>query len=325
MTPGADVDASSIGAAGLFAALAVLAAIAWPLSAWPGWLSLIAASVFLAMMLALIGPRFAAINGPLRYTDMGRDIRRWSRILGVVFARTSLVLLPVFLLALVALMALVLPYVAEATGGSGSVPLNGLLAGTIIAFGWLATAMVADFRQALIRDETKRDVMHALRGEIFTFVETLDTWSLEGDRKDAVDRIEQGGPEGDGGEGDYLPFWTQDSAPVVFHAVSANVQTLDARTLEVVIRFYAVYTDYCSAIEDSRSEFGRSLPPERQKNLVAMVLSRRANALSWGLAALVALNEALEVQDKALRRKEKDGFLVNPEIMPVPPEQWPFR
>lgn len=318
-----DAGAYLRAAGGLLAALAALAvAVLWPLFA-PIWLSVLGVVLLLIIMISFWGRWIGAAYPRLWYGDSVRAVRRWCRLLAVVFARTVLVLLPVFCLAWLVLVELVLPFIGDQAGTS--LPLGGLIAGTAIAFGWLATAMVGDFRQALQADETRRDVMQALRGEIFTFVETLDTWSIEGDRKSAKDRIEAGGPLGEGGKGAYLVFWTQDSAPLVFQAVAADIKALDAAVLEIVIRFYAVYTDYCTVVADTRTEVVRALPPERQKSMVDVVLSRRELALTWGLTALEALNEALDVQDKTLRRKEKDGVLVNAGVGPIPRGEWPDR
>ncbi len=247
--------------------------------------------------------------------DWAVDTRRRLLLFARVLLRVSLALAPFVAVAAAVIVGVILPLVSEQDGDLGD-SAGALITGTVVAVGWLAGATASEYRQELVRDQTRRDTLIALRSEIFTFVESLDTEAIRQKADEVQSMIRRGGPTGKGGPGEYYPFSIQESAPVALEAVSADIPALDDETVAPIVRFYAVYTDLRSIIELTRLKDVEALSNERRVALHEAITTRRINALAWGLGALEAINTALGVDpnEKIARKLKANGSLMNPDI-----------
>lgn len=187
----------------------------------------------------------------------------------------------------------------------------GILTGTGVLLGWVATYLIGDVREQTALDRTRRDTLTALRHEIFALVDKLDNQDIWAHAKDVQARIAQGdGTTRVGKAVPYHPYSTMESQPIIFEAVSGSIPTIKAATVAAIVRFYAEYTDLRRMIEDSRSDIARSLSPERRVNLHRQLTKRRASTLSWGLKALEEIGRDLGESDyeKINRSGKNEGI-----------------
>ena len=225
----------------------------------------------------------------------------WApRLIRATLLRVLFALAPLLALALVLIWSVLLP-----DGRITEAVLPALIAGTIVATGWLVTFLVAEYRR-LSEDEARRtekevsrlDTLFALRSEIFALVDKLDNQSIAENARNVQQMIADGdGMDAEGNRVEYYPFSTRESEPIVFNAVSSLVPSLTPSTVDPVLRFYAEYTDMRSMVEDTRTELALSLPPQRRIALHAQLASRRKATLRWGLQALVQINRELGVEN----------------------------
>lgn len=222
------------------------------------------------------------------------------------YGRVLVVFLPLLLLA-----ALFIASVLWLADLKVAQAVTGLIGGTIVAIGWLVTFLVSSYRDAVDRDRVQRETLIALRSEIFALVDKFDNQPIRVHAEAVQRRILAGGPEGKGGAGEYFPFSTMESAPLVFEAVAASIPSLKSdSTVQAVIRFYAEYPDLRQLIDDTREEKLAKLSRERRVSLHKELTRRRISALRWGLKALTAINSSLEVEDA----QEISRSSHNPEI-----------
>lgn len=164
-----------------------------------------------------------------------------------------------------------------------------LIAGTVIATGWVATFLAAEYQRARDRNQTQQDVLVALQSEVFAIIEKLDKDAIAADAERVQERIAAGGD----GAGAYYPFSVSESPPIVYQAVSGSISVLDAVTLEPVLRFYAAFSELTAVVADVRSAEFRALSADRRVAVHKGLTQNRIATLTWGLRALVAINMSL--------------------------------
>ena len=224
-------------------------------------------------------------------------------LLRQAYGRVLLVFLPLLFLAVLLVMSLV-----AFAGVSIEMASNGLIGGTIVAFGWLVTYLVTNYRETVTRARQQRETLIALRSEIFALVDKLDNQPIADNAEQVQKKILAGGPDGDGGAGEYFPFSTMDSTPIVFDAVAASIPALRADvTVQSIIRFYAEYSDMRQLIEDSRPEKLLGMSRARRVGLHKELTRRRISTLRWGLQATYYMNVELDIPAPAnIRRSGKN-------------------
>ncbi len=250
----------------------------------------------------LIGVLLLVLTGLDQFYWEGTNLVLIATVAGVVLLIRIYLILAGWLLARVIFrvaLALV-PLVALATVVIGQVILPNeslkdvhpaLIAGTMLATGWLATFLANEYQRTRERERTRRDVLLALRSEIFTIVEKIDKDDICASGNSVQAKITQGGDA----DGNYFPFSASESPPIIYQAVSGSIAVLSAETLEPMVRFYAAYSDLTAMVEDTRNEEFKSLSFERRIALHKDLVKNRTATLGWGLAAVKAANLALGV------------------------------
>lgn len=167
-----------------------------------------------------------------------------------------------------------------------------LIAGTVIATGWLATAAAAEAQRARAREQDRVDLLIALRSEIFTSLETLDRtdWRSSSARQQKL--IEWHGD----GEGAYIPFVSSESPPIVYDALSGSIGILRPETIEPILRFYTMHSELRALAGDFARPDVRNLEWPRRVALHRQLSETRRAALFWALRAVYAINLALDLE-----------------------------
>ena len=204
-----------------------------------------------------------------------------------VLWRVLLALLPVLAMAVLVIIYLVLPnQTLQALELQAAA-----FAGTVIASGWLVTFVASEYKRADERETTRIDTLNALEIEIFSITEKLDKSAIRASAGKVQKKIRSGG---NSEERKYHPFVATESPPTVFEALSDRIVVFEPRTLQVVLRFYAAYSDLRAMAEDHRALEFCALSAARRANAHEELTNHRENTFYWGVRALVRINAALE-------------------------------
>lgn len=223
-------------------------------------------------------------------------------LLARVFGRVLMALIP-----LVALAALTVYWIAR------HVPDNlafkaALITGTVIATGWVATWVATEYQRDRERARTRREVLYALRSEIFTAFQTLDSIDWLENAQHVQDAIADGG---DDENTRYHPFVGTESPPIVFQTVSASINLLPEPTLEPVLRFYSALNDLATLGADMRSDRFVELDAERRIGGHARLTDTRIATLKWAIQSLIAIDTALGIEHpERIERDRNNAQLV---------------
>lgn len=189
-----------------------------------------------------------------------------------------------------------------------------LIAGTLVAGGWLVTFLVNGYRHEREAERRAQDTLYALQSEIFALVDKLDNQDIDATAVQTQARILDGeGQDAWGRAREYHPFATTESTPIVFEAVAGNIPSLAPRTVKAVLRFYAEYTDLRTLVTDSRSDTARALSRERRTALHEQLTKRRKSALRHGLKAVAKINGDLGAKNPGnIQRSGLNPSVPNP-------------
>lgn len=213
-------------------------------------------------------------------------------------------------LVLVLLAVWLLRGVLGLTGEGYAVTLSVIVA----AIGWGVTFGLREFEAFRAREQLRRDVLIALRSEIFTALQTLDQydWSAEAARVQA--RILAGGA----GATAYHPFTTSESPPVVFQALADRITVLAEAEVATILRFYAALTDLATLVRDCRDPVFAALSPERRVAVHRRLTDTRRAALYWAVQAVYRINCGLGVvrPEEIDRSGRNQDIVIDPEARP---------
>lgn len=252
--------------AALLAVFALAAALAWWRGELPGWIAgLVAGALLLAAYLIVAG-----------------KVRRQ----GLADVATSLV--PLVLVAALVIGAIIafLPQDYE-----NAMP--ALIAGTVLATGWMATALAGEVRRRRDDDKSRRDTLWALREEIFTILETLEKTDWAESARRIQRRIVQTAQTPN--VADYFPFSATERRPMIFEALSAEVAGLDERTVRAIVRFYAEFNDLSSLVRDTQRGDFAQLNSGRRALFHQHLTNARRNTIYFALRAIFRINVVLGV------------------------------
>lgn len=171
--------------------------------------------------------------------------------------------------------------------------LPGLVTGSLIAAGWIASALIKVLTDEEERFKRRRDVLRGLSSEIFAYVDKMDNQPIGRHAITVQERILSGERDESGRWVAYHPFATRESEPQAFESASEVFRFLGEETSKSVLRFYAELADMQVLIEDMRTELHRNLSAERRIAVHEELTRRRKGTLRWGLTALVEINREL--------------------------------
>lgn len=223
------------------------------------------------------------------------------------YAKVLLILLPLLTVVGASIGTWLVP--------AGGIPRNmlpGLVTGSLIAAGWIASALIKVLTEEEERSKRRRDVLQGLRSEIFAYVDKMDNRPIEKHAHEVQKRILSGELDKTGRWVAYHPFATRESEPQAFESASEVFRFLGEETSKSVLRFYAELADMQVLIEDMRSELHRDLSADRRIAVHEELTRRRTGTLRWGLKALVEINRELGLD----RPEDIPRSEYNPEIVP---------
>ncbi len=154
-----------------------------------------------------------------------------------------------------------------------------LIAGVVIATGWLATAMFAEVERATRKAEATRDAHKALFAEIRDVCATY--WSEGRAAQEATVLRERMLSE----EG-FVPFIPRESHGRIYGAMLGGIDVLPRQTIDSVVAFYSLVASIEALAEDMRGERYAGLEAARRVAIYDDWTAMRDRAFDYGQHAL---------------------------------------
>lgn len=208
-----------------------------------------------------------------------------SEVAGRVVWRAFLVSLPLILLGYAAYLSFEPKFAPE----EKRFLYQGLMAGTVVAAGWVFTFIFHTHREEASRHRTLTELMLALRSEIFNYLDDLERNELTLEKVDeTVDEILKGE-----GQTPHHPFIPSGKRAIVFDILSQSLGLLSSETLQPVVAFYTQLQDVETMAHDLQKDSFRQLSAQRRADIYRDFGQMRLRAEQAGCRAWIALNDAL--------------------------------
>lgn len=154
-----------------------------------------------------------------------------------------------------------------------------LIAGLVIAIGWLTTAIFGELGKTRARSEKLRDYHKAIYAEIGNTLESL--WE-PGESDAYVDALLKRMRDDD----DYVPFIPREHHDHVYNAVIAEIDVLPRQTIDAVVAYYSLIKSLAALAEDMRGDTFRTLENARRIAMYSDYVGMRKQAFLFGKYAL---------------------------------------
>lgn len=233
-----------------------------------------------------------------------------------VLLRVLTMIVPVLLIAFVVIRFGII-------GSTDLTELRGaLIAGSVIASGWLVTFLVSEYQREQERETMRQDTLAVLQYEIFAVLEKLDKRSLSASEGAVADQLKDGfeaiQPDEIGPPRPYHPFTASESQPVIYNALSTNISKLSERTMRPIVMFYASYSDVAAMAQDSRSEAFHALSNRRKSLFYRDLASHRRALFIWGVRALVAIGQEIQIKNpEIVNLSDRNQSLIDKAMSPI--------
>ncbi|WP_335948465.1 hypothetical protein [Salipiger bermudensis] len=228
-----------------------------------------------------------------------------AKVLRVLW-KAALVAAPISLLGVASVLAL-LPVIdgIQAEGAQNPRYLyQGLMAGGVVAAGWVFTFLVQTWREESARDKALNETLLALRSEVYDYLsDILAIWEREAPASaapearlqalvaamlghDAASRSVAERIAADG----YEPFVPSGKEPVVLTTLAPNLQLLPEDVMQPVIGFYTQLGDVQRLAQDLNGAAYRRLGRARRAEIYFDFEEVRLQTVRVGCQAWLALN-----------------------------------
>ena len=154
-----------------------------------------------------------------------------------------------------------------------------LIAGLVIATGWLTSALFTELGKARGRAERLRDYHKAIYAEIGNTLQSLMDGGAAG--QDVLTRMEA--------DSSFEPFIPKEQHSHIYDAIVAEIDILPRQTIDVVVAYYSLIKSISALSEDMRGDAFKALEPERRRVVYADYTQMREQAFRFGQYALGAI------------------------------------
>lgn len=162
-----------------------------------------------------------------------------------------------------------------------------LIAGLVIAAGWLTTAIFAQLDRSRVRAERLRDYHKALFAEIRHALSTLyDPRPIEARLADVAGPMQS--------DPDYVLFVPKEHHDRVFEALVGEIDVLPRQTIDTIVAFYSSIRGVAALAEDMREPAFAALALSQRLRIYRDYLEMRENAFIYGDVALVLIRAFAE-------------------------------
>ncbi|KMK67686.1 hypothetical protein [Puniceibacterium sp. IMCC21224] len=158
-----------------------------------------------------------------------------------------------------------------------------LIAGLVIATGWLTTAIFAELGKRRTRAERLRDYHKALFAEI---QDTLSAFygegQAQGDSDALLARMQA--------DAEFVPLIPRESHDRVFSALLEEIEVLPRQTIDAVVSYYSLITSIMALAEDMRGDTFRTITQDRRIQMYLDYVGMRQRAYQFGEYTLRLIN-----------------------------------
>lgn len=162
-----------------------------------------------------------------------------------------------------------------------------IIAGVVIAGGWLTTAIFAELGKAKGKAERLRDYHKAIYAEIGNALFAL--WD-EGDSERYVTEIIARMKTDDS----FVPFIPREHHDHIYDAIIDEIEVLPRQTIDAIVAYYSLTKGIAALAEDMRGDAFRALPQARRITVYEDYWSMRKQAFDFGqhtLALILAYSD----------------------------------
>ena len=154
-----------------------------------------------------------------------------------------------------------------------------LIAGGVVAAGWLVNGWQNRREAARLRAERLRDAHKALFAEIRNAcAEYWGEGEAERQSEMLLARMEA--------EPDFVPFIPREAHDLVFGSILPRADVLPRQTIDPIVAFYALVRSIAALGEDMRGDRFRRLEPDRRQAIYRHYIQMRTRALTYGQNAM---------------------------------------
>lgn len=151
-----------------------------------------------------------------------------------------------------------------------------LIAGLVIATGWLTSALFTELGKARARAERLRDYHKAIYAEIGNTIHSLYAGGAAGQA--VLDRMSA--------EPDFVPFVPREEHCHIYDAIVGEIDVLPRQTIDAIVAYYSLTKTIAALADDMRGDTFRDLTAERRRAIYADYTDLRKEAFRFGQYAL---------------------------------------
>lgn len=156
---------------------------------------------------------------------------------------------------------------------------QGLIAGLVIASGWLTAAIFNELGRARLKSERLRDYHKAIYAEIGTALNTLwDGGQSEIYVRETLDRMAS--------DADFVPFIPREHHDHIYDAIVGTIDVLPRQTIDAIVAYYSQTKAIAALSDDMRGDRFQTLAPPRRIAMYSDYASMRQQAFAFGQFAL---------------------------------------
>lgn len=150
-----------------------------------------------------------------------------------------------------------------------------VVAGAVIATGWLTTAIFAELGKQRNRREKTRDYHRALFSEIGNNLSNI--WDIasiraHGDGLIAKMRADPG----------FVPFIPREENDALFTILAPEIHILPRKTIDPIVAYYSQVRSIAALADDMRSEGFKAMPQDRRIAMYSDYIEMKIQALAFG-------------------------------------------
>ncbi|WP_308915272.1 hypothetical protein [Jannaschia sp. LMIT008] len=173
--------------------------------------------------------------------------------------------------------------------------LQALIAGTVVALGWVFNGRQNRRQAENLRAERLRDAHRALFAEIRNACS--DFWA-----NGEADQLDEQLLAKLDADPDFTPFFPREVHDRVFQALLPQIDILPRQTIDAIVAFYATVGSIAALVEDMRGEQFATLDVERRKAVYRSYHEMRRRAFAIGQRAMKLIDAYADGGPDAARR-----------------------
>jgi hypothetical protein len=157
-----------------------------------------------------------------------------------------------------------------------------MIAGLVIASGWLTSAIFNELARARTKAERMRDYHKAIYAEIGTAMDTLfNGGEAESYTNHIIARMHE--------DAGFVPFIPREKHDFLYEKISANIDVLPRQTIDAIVAYYSLTASISALADDMRSDRFQSLGADRRIEMYRDYAKMRVLAFHFGNHALMLI------------------------------------